>query len=73
MIFGNSSDNYVAFINSTGDLCLEKGDCSDQSANCNSPSDGSFIVRNSSNNNAIYIDKYGDLCLTGRLYQNSNP
>jgi parallel beta-helix repeat protein len=73
IIFGNSTDSYVAFINSTGDLCLEKGDCSDESANCNSPSGSSFIVRNSTNNNVIYIDRNGELCLTGRLYQNSNP
>jgi parallel beta-helix repeat protein len=64
IIFGNSTDNYVAFINSTGDLCLEKGDCSDESANCNSPSGSSFIVRNSTNNNVIYIDRNGELCLT---------
>jgi len=70
-IIRNSTDNYVAFINSTGDLCVESGDCSDQSATCNTNPEDAFIVRNSTDDNVIYIDKYGDLCLIGGLYENS--
>lgn len=72
IIFRNSSNNNVAFINSTGDLCIEKGDCSDESASCN-PTRDAFIIQNSSANNMSYIDFDGDLCLTGRLYENSEP
>ena len=68
-IIANSTDSTTAFINSTGDLCIEKGDCSDLSASCDPPRDA-FIVRNSSNNNMAYIDFDGDLCLTGTLYEN---
>jgi len=73
IVFGNSTDNSVAYIDSNGNLCLESGDCSDLSANCDSPTDGSFIVLNSANDNVIYIDKFGDLCMIGKLYENSNP
>lgn len=69
-IIGNITDNNVAFINSTGDLCIEKGDCSDESATCN-PTRTAFIIKNSSNYNMSYIDFDGDLCLTGKLYENS--
>ncbi len=72
-IMRNSSSDNVAFINSSGDMCVEAGDCSDNSANCNSPTGNSFIVRNSSNTNMIYFDSIGDLCLIGGLYENSNP
>ncbi|MBR9703843.1 hypothetical protein GOV12_00390, partial [Candidatus Pacearchaeota archaeon] len=70
-IIGNSTDDYTAFINSTGDLCLEKGDCSDESASCN-PTRDAFIIRNSSDYNMSYIDFDGDLCLIGGLYENAD-
>ena len=68
-VIRNSTDDNVAFINSTGDLCVEKGNCSDQSASCN-PIRDAFIIRNSSDYNMSYIDFDGDLCLIGRLYEN---
>jgi len=72
-IFRNSSTHEnVAFINSTGDLCVETGDCSDQSASCN-PTTDAFIIQNLSHTKMSYIDGDGDLCLTGILYENSNP
>src|SRR3989344_3256736 len=70
-ILRNSTNNNVAFINSTGDLCIIKGDCSDESISCNQTRDA-FIMRNSSNSNMSYIDFDGDLCLTGKLYESSN-
>jgi parallel beta-helix repeat protein len=70
-IVRNLSNINVAFINSTGDLCIIKGDCSDESATCN-PARDAFIIKNSSNYNMSYIDFDGDLCLTGNLYENSN-
>jgi hypothetical protein len=72
IIFRNSSDANVAFINETGDLCIRTGDCSAHSANCTNSGDNSFIIQNSTSN-MIYISEQGDLCLTGNLYQNSNP
>jgi len=71
-IIANATDNTVAFINSTGDMCLEKGDCSDQSLSCN-PTRDAFKILNSSDNTVVYIDFDGDLCLTGTLHENSNP
>ncbi len=71
-IIRNSTNNNVAYINSTGDLCIEKGDCSGESANCNGPADGAFIMANSTSY-VSYIDGNGELCLTGKLYENSNP
>ncbi|MCK5043889.1 S8 family serine peptidase, partial [Candidatus Pacearchaeota archaeon] len=69
-IIRNSTNANVAYINSTGDMCITTGDCSDQSAVCN-PTRDAFIIRNLSNYNMSYIDFDGDLCLTGRLYENS--
>jgi len=63
----NSSDDYIAFINSTGDMCISSGDCSDYDLDCNNPTD-SFAVKNSSDAVVSYLN--GSLCLTGRLYEN---
>ncbi len=71
LIFRNGSDYNLGFINITGDLCIIKGDCSDQSTNCSSPADGAFIRANSTDY-VSYIDGEGDLCLVGRLYENAD-
>ena len=71
-IIGNATDSTTAFINSTGDLCIEQGDCTDLSVSCNPTSDA-FIIKNSSSANVAYINYNGDLCLTGSLFENSNP
>lgn len=70
-IFRNSTNNNVAFINSTGDLCISVGDCSDESASCN-PARDAFKIQNSSSGIVSYIDFDGDLCLTGKLYENAD-
>jgi len=72
LIFRNSTIDYVAFINSTGDLCVETGDCSDNSASCSSPVGNSFIVRNSSLDYVSYFDSTGDLCLIGGMFENAD-
>ncbi len=69
-IVRNSTDNATSYIDNSGNLCVEKGDCSAQSASCN-PTRSAFIVKNSSNKNVSYIDYDGDLCLVGQLYENS--
>ena len=72
-IVGNLTDDYTSFINSTGDLCIEKGTCAgSQSSACN-PTRDAFIVRNASDSNMLYIDIDGGLCLTGSLYEESEP
>ena len=71
-IIANYTDSTTAYIDSNGNMCVEKGDCSDESTNCNSPADGAFIMANSTNY-VSYIDGEGDLCLIGTLYQNSEP
>ena len=69
-IIQDSSDDTVAYIDSEGNMCLETGDCSDQSVSCENPEDA-FIVRNGTDDNVIYIDKNGDLCLIGKLYEDA--
>ena len=71
-IIKNTTHNNVAYVNSTGDLCISTGDCSDQSANCDNDVGDSFIVRENGVH-VIYLDSTGDLCLKGKLYENSNP
>lgn len=70
-IIANYTDDTTAYIDNNGNMCVEKGDCLDQSASCN-PLRDAFIIRNASNYNMSYIDFDGDLCLTGRLYENAN-
>lgn len=72
IIFRNASSEPIAYIDSGGNLCVENGDCSDQSSSC-SPATSAFVMRNASQSIVSYIDFTGDLCLTGRLYENSNP
>jgi hypothetical protein len=70
-IIANNADNTTAYIDNQGNLCVEKGDCSDQSASCN-PTRDAFIIRNASGSNMSYIDFDGDLCLIGGLYENAD-
>ena len=70
-VITNSSapDEPVAYVNSTGDLCIEKGSCS-SSASCNEKN--AFKIRNSTQELVSYIDFNGELCFTGGLYENAN-
>jgi len=68
-IIGNSSDDITAYIDNNGNMCVEKGDCSDQSASC-IPTGPAFKIRNLTGSITSYIDFDGDLCLTGGLYEN---
>ncbi|MEK6934378.1 MAG: DNRLRE domain-containing protein, partial [Nanoarchaeota archaeon] len=71
-IIDDSSGDVVAYIDNQGNLCIETGDCSDQSASCD-PSNYAFIVEDVTGTVVSYLDNTGDLCLTGRLYENSTP
>jgi len=72
-IVQNSGGGTVGYVDSSGNLCIETGDCSGGSANCNSPSGDAFIVQDSTGVNVAYIDETGDLCLTGYLIENGSP
>lgn len=62
----NSIGEVVSYIDSSGNLCIESGDCSSISASCN-PTTGAFLVKNPAGTVVSYIDSAGDLCLTGSL------
>ncbi len=68
-----NSGEVVAYINSSGDLCIEDSNCDDYDENCDNPGDNSFIVQNSTLNNVIYINSTGNLCLIRTLKENGNP
>ena len=70
-IIGNSTDSTTAYIDMDGNLCIEQGDCSDQSVRCN-PTIGAFKIRDMAGSVVSYIDFNGDLCLTGGLYENTD-
>ena len=72
-IVQNSSGETVGYIDSSGNLCIETGDCTGGSANCNSPNGQAFLIQDSSGTTQIYIDQTGDLCLTGTLTQSGSP
>lgn len=72
-VFQDSEGNEVAHVDNSGNLCIEYGDCSDNSLSCN-PSNSAFIIQDSLGNNVSYIDlTNGDLCLTGDLIEYGNP
>lgn len=67
--FEDSSSDVVAYIDYAGNLCIETGDCSDESVSCD-PANDAVVWQNEGEQNVIYIDDTGDLCLTGTLYEN---
>lgn len=69
--WASNEDETVAYIDPDGNLCIEEGDCSDNSPNCDSPVGDPFVIKNDQGNNVIYIDDQGSLCLTGVLSENS--
>ncbi|MFH1316406.1 MAG: toxin TcdB middle/N-terminal domain-containing protein [Candidatus Woesearchaeota archaeon] len=72
-IFKDSSSNEVGHVDPSGNLCIESGDCSDQSADCDSPIGDSFIIKDSLDVNKLYVDSTGDLCLVGSLVESGIP
>ena len=72
-IIANFTDDTVAYINSTGDLCIERGSCSNMHSSTCNPTRDAFIIQNSSRVNISYIDFNGNICLTGELYQSNQP
>lgn len=70
-IIKNSLGEVVSYLDPSGNLCVETGDCSDLSSSCN-PINKAFLVKNPSGKNIIYIDNTGDLCLMGALYKGSD-
>lgn len=68
-IIANSTDDSTAYIDLSGNLCLESGSCSDSASSCN-PTTDAFIVQNTTGYNMSYIDFNGNLCLKGGLYTN---
>ncbi len=68
----DSEGNVVAYFDTDGDLCIEAGDCSDNSLVCVAPA-GSFSFQDSDGQTVVYIDQAGDLCLTGSLIENGDP
>jgi hypothetical protein len=71
LIFLNSSNSTVAYIDSHGNLCIESGSCNNSQSFCN-PSEDALIVQSEIyGTNWSYIDFDGNLCLTGKLKENS--
>ncbi len=66
----NSGGETFAYIDSEGNMCIESGDCSDESMSCSAPS-GALKVTNSTGSTVSYISLTGDLCLIGRLYEHA--
>lgn len=70
LVISNSTDNSTAYMDPSGNLCLESGSCSAQSGSCN-PTIDSFLIQNTTGHNMSYISSNGNLCFTGGLYQNA--
>lgn len=72
-IIQDQSGAVVAYINRTGDLCIEDGDCDDNDIDCNTPGDGAFIVQDTFGTTVSFINASGELCLIGGLVENGEP
>lgn len=72
-IIQNPLSQTVAYIDSSGNLCIQDSDCSDLDASCSNPGDGSFIVQHTSGQIVSYINSTGALCLIGELLENTVP
>jgi len=66
MIFQDSNKTTVAYIDVSGNICLESGSCSDNQTSCN-PGEDAFIVQDGLGLNLSYVDFSGEMCLTGEL------
>ncbi|MAF36506.1 hypothetical protein CL622_05310 [archaeon] len=73
LVFQDSSGETIAYVNSTGDFCIEDSDCSFHDTSCSDPTDGSFIIRDVTSTIASYINNTGGLCLLGTLQENDTP
>ena len=72
-IFKNSAGDVVAYIDTSGNLCIETGDCS-PSSSCSATSNDEFIMQDETGKVVSKIDlTNGDLCYTGKLIENGNP
>lgn len=68
-IIENGLGEIVSYVDNQGNLCIETGDCSDNSISCNTQSTA-FVVENDNGFGVITIDQTGDLCLIGDLIEN---
>ncbi|MCD4771682.1 hypothetical protein K8R30_04700 [archaeon] len=66
LIFQDTSNTTVAYIDSDGNICLESGSCNDNQTSCN-PSEDAFIIQDGLGLNLSYVDFSGEMCLTGEL------
>lgn len=66
----NDAGDVVSYINPSGDLCIETGNCAGGSSSCSAQNNALTITSNSGTP-VITIDNSGDLCLTGILYANN--
>jgi len=72
-VFQDQASDVVAYINSTGDMCLEDDDCNDNDPQCDNPIDGSFVFKDMEGRIVSYINASGGLCLVGDLIKNWIP
>ena len=69
-IFKNSAGDTVAYVDTSGNLCIETGDCL-SSTSCSATSNDEFIMQDETGKVVSKIDlTNGDLCYTGRLIEN---
>ena len=72
-IFKNSAGDVVAYIDTSGNLCIETGDCS-PSSSCSATSNDEFIMQDETGKVVSKIDlSNGDLCYTGKIMENGSP
>jgi len=68
----SAGTDVVAYIDSSGNLCIENGDCIGGDT-CSTAGSASLVFKNAANTILAFIDNTGSLCLRGNLIQNGNP
>ncbi|MFH0876043.1 MAG: hypothetical protein V1859_08960 [archaeon] len=72
-VIKDSTVSTIAYVDASGNLCVEDDNCNDNDADCSNPGNGNFLIKDSNNLNVIYINEAGALCLIGSLTENGNP
>jgi len=72
-VIQNSTGSAKAYVDSSGNLCIEDANCSDYDSDCSSPGDGSFILQDASGSNVAYLNATGNMCLVGGLTESGSP
>ncbi len=69
----SAGTDVVAYVDNSGNLCIEESKCDVKDADCSIAPTGSLVFKNSENTVIGYLDNAGNLCLRGSLTEGGTP